>query len=54
MHTWRLRTLRLWNLELLFEIEGIEIEGIKIEVIEIKDLEVNDMKWKTLEPKYKF
>ena len=49
MHTWRLRTLRLWNLELLFEIEGIEIEGIKIE-----DLEVNDMKWKTLEPKYKF
>ena len=49
MHTWRLGTLRLWNLELLFEIEGIEIEGIKIE-----DLEVNDMKWKTLEPKYKF
>ena len=54
MHTWRLRTLRLWNLDFLFKIEGIEIEGIKIEVIEIKDLEVNDMKWKTLEPKYKF
>ena len=49
MHTWRLGTLRLWNLDFLFKIEGIEIEGIKIE-----DLEVNDMKWKTLEPKYKF